>query len=615
MVPLATVLALLCALGAPRTVLAFRSPILPGMRQPVLPLGAPAQREARKDPQEPSQGTGDAEDLVPLRLCECEDAGGNHPDDLSCRKDGWFLTGYKHEGSWLVGGGVVPLSPARCCRPCVDEADLPSGTLAAEEAVVGVTELGCHRSTAGPQCEVSSYANSFATGWISASPIFSASFGEWFPLGPPTCCTPQLLLSSGRTLPIVRCNCVQDRGATCAPDTGAVSPDDTPGSFHVGYTDSRNMHLGSDGDGAVPLAPSKCCGMCIDPAADPPSCRDLSACHGNGRCVLGACECFAGFTGSDCSRREATKGGILSNVPLWLLIFVAIGAVGMSAVTALVFAKIYLDTDGFTRRPGWESEEEEERQPLLDFGSDDHGSVGSVDTDAESVLSDEEVDGDGGGSGGGGFEQAMAAVVAEREEGEGAPEGETRRRSRLARRLPLGIWRRWRGRDAGSSQEGDGAAEEGADVEEGGDDAATGEAASEAEGESSQVEGGSVAAGEERLGSEAASVAEEEEAGAEQDVAHHPMERETPLAGSDGDSDAEGEEKPAHGADDQDADDKGLPGTECCICYAKPVQVATVPCGHAAMCRRCSRRMLRCPICRVVVARRQKLYVAGGLPP
>ena len=95
-------------------------------------------------------------------------------------------------------------------------------------------------------------------------------------------------------------------------------------------------------------------------------------------------------------------------------------------------------------------------------------------------------------------------------------------------------------------------------------------------------------------------------------------------AGADASADADADAD-ADAGDPQDADaeakaspldDGGESGrgadAECTVCMSAPVQVVLIPCGHACLCRKCARRMRRCPVCRVEVQRRQKLYLLSG---
>ena len=51
-----------------------------------------------------------------------------------------------------------------------------------------------------------------------------------------------------------------------------------------------------------------------------------------------------------------------------------------------------------------------------------------------------------------------------------------------------------------------------------------------------------------------------------------------------------------------------LTGRRCCVCLAKPLQVVLIPCGHACTCRRCSRQLDRCPLCRLEIQATQRVF-------
>jgi hypothetical protein len=59
---------------------------------------------------------------------------------------------------------------------------------------------------------------------------------------------------------------------------------------------------------------------------------------------------------------------------------------------------------------------------------------------------------------------------------------------------------------------------------------------------------------------------------------------------------------------------RGASGPMCVVCMEAGVQVVLVPCGHAAVCRRCSRRLTSCPLCRSAIHRRQRLFLGGPEP-
>lgn len=122
-----------------------------------------------------------------LALCDCHVATGE-PHGLGCAKEGYMITGFENQGTWLSGGGLVPLSRAICCRPCLpQEAPPPAGGAPApgggasaddgdgDDAPVSVVSLGCHpssnRGAQAHSCEASSH--SFVTGFSQAERVSS----------------------------------------------------------------------------------------------------------------------------------------------------------------------------------------------------------------------------------------------------------------------------------------------------------------------------------------------------------------------------------------------------------------------------------------------------------
>ena len=59
----------------------------------------------------------------------------------------------------------------------------------------------------------------------------------------------------------------------------------------------------------VPIAPAKCCGMCLSDTVRPiDECADLNMCSGHGMCVTGSCECSPGWGGADCGVQVSQWG-------------------------------------------------------------------------------------------------------------------------------------------------------------------------------------------------------------------------------------------------------------------------------------------------------------------
>mmetsp|Transcript_17403 Transcript_17403/g.31744 ORF Transcript_17403/g.31744 Transcript_17403/m.31744 type:complete len:270 (-) Transcript_17403:487-1296(-) len=54
--------------------------------------------------------------------------------------------------------------------------------------------------------------------------------------------------------------------------------------------------------------------------------------------------------------------------------------------------------------------------------------------------------------------------------------------------------------------------------------------------------------------------------------------------------------------------DGNAEGKTCCVCMDKPSEVVLLPCKHLSMCAECSESVSRCPLCRVEICERLKVY-------
>jgi hypothetical protein len=47
---------------------------------------------------------------------------------------------------------------------------------------------------------------------------------------------------------------------------------------------------------------------------------------------------------------------------------------------------------------------------------------------------------------------------------------------------------------------------------------------------------------------------------------------------------------------------------ECKICFDRPVSIVMIPCGHTMCCDVCAESQDRCPVCRIEIKSKQKLF-------
>ncbi|KAL4445747.1 hypothetical protein ABPG77_008946 [Micractinium sp. CCAP 211/92] len=492
--------------------------------------------------------------MTPLRLCECERATGA-PNGLSCDKVGWFISSFERQGQWVAGGGYVPLSHAICCRPCLPS-ELPpdpSGRIPGGQAPLALISLGCHASTdrvLPTRCE--GRAGSFVSGYSEAIKVFSSP-DTYYPINTAQCCTPALLLENGDAWELERCQCRDSADPEYPVNCGGTTTDE----LLLGFIFFRLSPLGH----VVPVGPAQCCKACLSSTVHPMNqCDDLNQCSGHGVCNLRRCECFDGWTGADCSQTQQNG----KSVPPWAIALIVLSSSALAGVF-IIAAGYALQALGMgPSSPAASEDGGDERQPLLiRIDADDSGSVGSADTtDGEDDVDVDEV------------ERRVNRTI---QRLEGAPSGGEPAPAAAAE-----------GQDAEAVAAQQGGEEEAAAAQEAEPAEAAAGAEPRAEGAAGAAEQPAADGAEAHGGAATPASADAAGPAAEDAAADEPV-------------------KPPHTA--CGAPEGPLAMVDCSVCMSRPVQVVVVPCGHCCMCRRCSRRLNRCPMCRKEIARRQRLYV------
>jgi hypothetical protein len=479
---------------------------------------------------------------VRLPLCDCAPAAGE-PLGLSCEREGFFVAAFERRGSWVAGGGAVPLARAICCRPC-----LPGGPLGGDneppQAPVALVSLGCHASTdalAGARCEGGPGAAGLVVGYSDAVAVAAAG-GAAYPTDAARCCTPAVLTDAGEAWELERCDCAAaDEAAGGDPVSCGPLPGDGGGpAAHrllVGFDAVRFSPVAH----TVPVGPARCCGVCLAPARRRPAdadCAALDGCsRGRGVCALGRCECRPGWGGADCSRALGGRGAPYAWPP-WAVALAVMAALTTAAALLALAARLGEMLAERDAAAGGGAGVDARRPLLEGIDEEDRGSVGSADTAGETELEEVEA-----------RIEAAAAAAAAAGEGEAAGEAEAAATPEEAAAPP---------EEAAAEPEAAAPPEPDGELEAGAPD-------------------GAAAAPDAPADETAADAAEKGDAGGAALASYAGV---GPLA------------------------DVG-----CAVCMVRPVQVALVPCGHVCMCRRCARRLARCPTCRSMIVRRQRLFV------
>ena len=587
--------------------------------------------------------------LIELSACECyfaayekRDAAKRNAENavgvgLRCDKEGYFIVGFENAGQYAGGAKenrYVPLSRARCCRPCAsskasddededgetalermkEDADLRK-LLNEDGTDVRVLSENCERgslesSTAGGGSSsssgsdiadessglasssnpISALSNNeakcpsgyFATAFehaAEANPASTADIGDdlFFPTGAQTCCKPTILKTDDTKFLLQSCACGKNTDSSDASDNDTNDDEnknkgDSTTSSVVTCPKNKFLRMfdhaiEASGSGKsnfakpemVVTSPFECCSMCINPTNGDSEQPD---CGKHGTSVLkdyGAygCACEEGYFGESCELISDEDGGLAmedlfrdpSLAVSLILIGVIFGCFARNGILAR-HQRFRRLNDALLHPLMLNGEHQQQRRPNdWDFEASDLSTSDDDDEDEDGSDNDTESDDNNSNNNEEGDEENGENTVRPED---GPRTARRKKRNQKKKKRPV---------DQGLIS----ASDDGED--------------------------------------------EEEEVFLEANDDNNVTTTTTPIATASAGTAAADLEDP-HASLIRKA--KGKKFSECALCLDAPVQAVLIPCGHACTCRKCCRRLRRCPICRVVIERRQKLYLGGS---
>jgi hypothetical protein len=463
--------------------------------------------------------------LRTLGLCQC--TFSTAANGLECDREGAVVGGFEASGEYAGrdgrGDGLVPLSRAICCVPCLSSSDL-DGKTKVRDVFPAVTDAADGEATIeslralSVDCVPTRASTRSGQDMVCPAGTFLQGFNRvnkaqttrgsafYYPKDQGECCKVKFVLPSGNALGTNECECAAEEGfdVSCG-QTNTPEAVGTNGAAVSGF-ESVISAMGALGSPMlVPSTPLRCCKACVrrDAAPQPLSdgCSHLNYCNGHGDCVIdGHCECHIGWMGDACGDVDDGAAGMYGET--WQYAVMLSGVLLGCCIRAILCR--HVEQVNLIRAQRLMMHE-----PLLRQREDN-------------TVMDE-------------WEEASDLSTSDDEDGAGDGEQPPATNEDATSELTDPT--------AAHSDDSD-------DRED------TGEIPP-----SSSIE------------------VSEDETG--EPVVTKSKRR------------------------------SGVPDSECVVCMTLPVQCVLIPCGHACMCRKCARRMRRCPVCRIVVTRRQKLYMGA----